>query len=44
MPKVSKQTATRGGAFGPLQDRSEQVEGYTVNFVTFREDIERHRC
>jgi hypothetical protein len=40
MPKVSKQSATGGGDFGPVQDRSEQVEGYTVNFVTFREDVD----
>src|SRR2546422_9905067 len=40
MPKVSSQSATGGGDYGPVLDRSEEVEGYTVNFVTFREDID----
>jgi hypothetical protein len=40
MPKVSKESATGGGEFGPVTDRSEQLEGYTVNFVTFHQDID----
>src|SRR5919197_4425505 len=40
MPKVSKGTATGGGEFGPVTDRSEQLEGYTVNFVEFHADID----
>ena len=40
MPKVSRDSATQGGDFGPVVDRSEQLEGYTVNFVSFREDID----
>jgi hypothetical protein len=40
MPKVSKDTATQGGEFGPVTDRSEQLDGYTVNFVEFHEDID----
>ena len=40
MPKVSKDSATQGGEFGPLVDRSGQLEGYTVNFTSFREDID----
>jgi hypothetical protein len=40
MPKVSKDSATGGGQFGPVTDHSEQLEGYTVNFVEFREDID----
>ena|SRR5215212_2735765 len=40
MPKVSKDTATGGGEFGPVTDRSEDIEGYTVNFTSFREDID----
>jgi hypothetical protein len=40
MPKVSKQTATGGGDYGPVTDRSEDLDGYTVNFVTFHEDID----
>ena len=40
MPKASKVTATGGGEFGPVSDRSEDLEGYTVNFVTFHQDID----
>jgi hypothetical protein len=40
MPKVSKDGATGGGEFGPVTDRSEELEGYTVNFVTFHEDVD----
>ena len=40
MPKVSKDSATQGGDFGPVEDRSGQLEGYTVNFTSFREDID----
>jgi hypothetical protein len=40
MPKVSKDSATQGGEFGPVTDRSEQLEGYTVNFTSFHQDID----
>ena len=40
MPKVSRDSATQGGEFGPVVDRSDQIEGYTVNFTSFREDID----
>jgi hypothetical protein len=40
MPKVSKEAATQGGEFGPVSDRSEQIEGYNVNFTSFAEDID----
>jgi hypothetical protein len=40
MPKVSKDTATRGGDQGPVVDHNDDVDGYTVNFVTFRQDID----
>jgi hypothetical protein len=40
MPKTSKQSATGGGEFGPVTDHSEELDGYTVNFVTFHEDID----
>jgi hypothetical protein len=40
MPKVSKDSATGGGEFGPVTDRSEELDGYTVNFTTFRENID----
>jgi cupin domain len=40
MPKVSRDSATQGGEFGPVVDRSDQLEGYTVNFTSFHEDID----
>ena len=40
MPKVSKESATGGGEFGPVTDRAEDLDGYTVNFVSFHEDID----
>ena len=40
MPKVSRDSATGGGEFGPVVDRSEQLDGYTVNFTSFPEDID----
>ena len=40
MPKVSRDSATQGGEFGPIVDRSDQLDGYTVNFTSFREDID----
>jgi hypothetical protein len=40
MPKVSRDSATQGGEFGPVVDRSDQLEGYTVNFTSFAEDID----
>jgi hypothetical protein len=40
MPKVSKQTATGGGDFGPVEDRSEEIDGYSINFTTFKQDID----
>ena len=40
MPKVSRESATQGGEFGPVTDRADQIEGYTVNFTSFHEDID----
>ena len=40
MPKVSKDSASQTVDHGPVMDRSEQLDGYTVNFVTFRQDID----
>jgi hypothetical protein len=42
MPKVSKETATQGGDYGPVADQTEEFSGYTVSFVQFRESID-HR-
>jgi hypothetical protein len=40
MPKVSKESATRGADHGPVAERSDELDSYTVNFVSFREDID----
>src|SRR5438034_9702753 len=40
MPKISKANATKGGDYGPVVDRAEDLDGYTVNFVCFRQDID----
>ena len=37
---MSKDSATQGGDYGIVLDRCEDLDGYTVNFVTFREDID----
>ncbi len=34
MPKVSKQSATKVKDFGVAEDRSDDVDGYTLSFVT----------
>jgi hypothetical protein len=41
MPKVSRDAATGGGDHGAVVDRSEELAGYTVNFLTFREDLDQ---
>jgi mannose-6-phosphate isomerase-like protein (cupin superfamily) len=40
MPKVSKHSAAQVEDHGPVEDRHEDLDGYTVNFVTFRQDID----
>jgi glyoxylate utilization-related uncharacterized protein len=40
MAKVSKETATGGGDYGAVVDRAEDIDGYTVNFVQFNEDVD----
>jgi hypothetical protein len=40
MPKVSKQSAAHVDRFGPVEDHHEDVHGYTINFVSFSEDID----
>lgn len=40
MSKVSRESASRGGDHGPVVESSEDLGDYTVNFVTFREDID----
>lgn len=38
MPKVSKETASQVQEFGPVTDRREEMDGYTVEFVSFAAD------
>jgi mannose-6-phosphate isomerase-like protein (cupin superfamily) len=40
MPKVSKDSAAHVQQHGPVEDRHEDLDGYTVNFVSFGEDID----
>jgi len=40
MPKVSKKSATKGGDHGAVVDQADDLEGYAVNFVEFRQDID----
>jgi hypothetical protein len=40
MPGVSRESAAHVDDHGPVEDRHDDVEGYTVNFVSFREDID----
>jgi hypothetical protein len=40
MPKVSRDSAANRTDHGPVEDRSEQLNGYTVNFVSFRQDVD----
>ena len=40
MAKISKDTATQGGDYGPVVDRYEELEGYRIGFTTFKEDID----
>ena len=41
MPKVSRESASQGGDFGPVSDRSDEIEGYSVNFTTFHFDLDQ---
>jgi hypothetical protein len=38
MGKTSKDTASKVVDHGPAEDRTEELDGYTVNFVTIRQD------
>jgi len=40
MPKVSKDNAPHVEDHGPVEDRHDDIDGYTVNFLTFRVDID----
>jgi hypothetical protein len=40
MPKVSRDSAAHIHQQGPVEDRHEDLDGYTVNFVSFAADID----
>ena len=40
MPKVSKESAAHVDDHGIVEDRHEDVHGYTVQFVSFRQDVD----
>ena len=40
MPKVSKESAAQVEQHGPVEDRHEDVEGYTINFLRFDVDMD----
>ena len=40
MPKVSKESAAHIEDHGPVDDRHEDVHGYTIQFVTFKQEID----
>jgi hypothetical protein len=37
---VYKQNATQHHDYGPVEDWSEDVDGFTINFVTFKVDVD----
>lgn len=40
MPKVSRDSAAQVDDHGPAEDRHEDLDGYTVNFVSIRQDMD----
>jgi AraC-like ligand binding domain len=40
MPKVSKEHATHVTDHGVVEDRHDEIDGYTVNFISFRNNID----
>jgi hypothetical protein len=40
MPKVSRDSAAQVEDHGPVEDRHEDIDGYTVNFVSLRQDMD----
>ena len=39
MPKLSR-TSSQVEDYGPIEVRQEEAEGYTINFITFREHVD----
>jgi hypothetical protein len=40
MPKVSRESAAHVEDHGVVEDRHEDTHGYTINFVSFRQDVD----
>jgi mannose-6-phosphate isomerase-like protein (cupin superfamily) len=40
MPKVSKKSATKGGDHGMVVEQTEEFEGFSVNFIEYRQDMD----
>jgi hypothetical protein len=40
MPKVSRESASQVREMGPVTDRREEMDGYTVEFVSFAADAD----
>ena len=40
MPKVSRDSAEHVEDHGVVEDRHEDIDAYTVNFVSFRQDVD----
>ena len=40
MPKVSKDNAAQHHDHGPVEDWSQDVDGYTINFTAFKIDLD----
>ena len=40
MPRVSRESAAQVDDHGPVEDRHEDVDGYTIQFVSFRQDVD----
>ncbi len=40
MPKVSKESAAHVDDHGVVEDRHEDIAGHTINFVSFRQDVD----
>jgi cupin domain len=40
MAKISRESAPRRDDHGPVEDLAGELEGYTVNFVTLRQDLD----
>jgi hypothetical protein len=40
MPGISKQSAAEIDDYGPVEDRHQDINGYTVDFVSFRQDVD----